>query len=106
MKPFSVVIQASAERDIREALTWIQRRSPARAAKWIDQLESAIGTLGEAPLRCPLAEEGRHFEEEIRHLIWRMSGARQAYRILFTIRGHAVHILHVRHCRRLPLEPN
>ncbi len=50
------------------------------------------------PARCPLAPENDEFEEEIRELLY---GKRQhRYRILFTIRGETVIVLHIRHGAR------
>lgn len=77
---------------------WIYERAPERAKKWFNGLEAAIYSLEDFPQRCPLAEESRAFEVDIRQLVY---GKRVGtYRILFTIVGDAVHILHVRHGRR------
>ncbi|MGD0414539.1 MAG: hypothetical protein ABSA80_04235 [Terriglobales bacterium] len=39
---------------------------------------------------------------EVRHLLYGL--APHVYRILFTIEGETVHVLHIRHGRRQPLE--
>ena len=81
-----------------EAYLWIAERAPESATKWFNGLEGAIYALADFPQRCPLAEESKAFDVEIRQLVY---GKRVgAYRILFTIVGDAVHILHVRHGRR------
>ena len=74
-----------------------------RATKWFNGLAAAICSLEDFPERCPLAEESKAFEVEIRQLVY---GKRVgAYRILFTIVGDVVHVLHVRHGRRKRLRP-
>jgi plasmid stabilization system protein ParE len=51
--------------------------------------------LDQFPARCSLAPENEHFTQEIRQLL---HGPRNdVYRILFTIQGDTVHVLHVRH---------
>ncbi len=49
------------------------------------------------PERCAHAPENRWFKREIRQLLY------DQYRILFTIRGRTVRVLHVRHGARLEL---
>lgn len=51
------------------------------------------------PERCPLAPENDAFEVEIRQLIYR------SHRVLFTVLGSRVHILHIRHVRQDLLTP-
>ena len=81
-----------------EAYLWIAGRAPDSATKWFNGLETAISGLEDFPQRCPLAEENKAFDVEIHQLVY---GKRVgAYRILFTILGDEVHILHVRHGRR------
>ncbi len=53
---------------------------------------------------CPLARESVSFDEAIRELLFG-TGNRGTYRILFTVIGKSVYILHVRHGSMLPLNP-
>jgi plasmid stabilization system protein ParE len=94
---FRVELTEPAERDIAEAEEWIAAASPAAAERWIDGLLSALESLGTMPRRCALAPEDEDHLEEIRQLIY------QRYRVLFTISGRRVLVLHVRHGARLPL---
>ena len=95
---YRVIIQPPAAAEMDEAYLWVVEHAPESATKWFNGLEAAIQTLDSFPQRCPLAEESKAFDVEIRQLIhgWRVG----AYRILFTVVEDAVHVLHVRHGRR------
>lgn len=98
-----VLIELPAAQDIDSAYRWIAKRNPDAAVNWISRMEAAIRTLANSPQRCPLAEESRAFDREIRQLVvGRRVGA---YRVLFTVEADAVHGLHVRHGRRKRLRP-
>jgi plasmid stabilization system protein ParE len=100
-----IVIEPTAERGIREAVRWYRARAtPAAAARWLDGLIARIGTLKTDAARCPLADEDDAFEEEIRVLLHGRRGG--AYRVLFTIKGDAAHVLYVRHAARDLLRPD
>jgi len=100
---YRVVIQPPAREDIEAAYAWLAEQSPAAAARWYDGLEKAVGSLESWPRRCPLAPETDAFAVQIRQLLYGRRTGR--YRILFTIRGREVHILHVRHGARRGLGP-
>ena len=100
---YRVIIEPPARDNIDEAWLWIAERNPSAAIKWFNGLEVAIQTLESFPQRFPLAEESKAFDVEIRQLVY---GKRiGTYRILFTIKGETVHVLHVRHGRRRRLRP-
>jgi plasmid stabilization system protein ParE len=62
----------------------------AKAQRWARQLRTAVlDQLGIVPKAFPLAPENDEFSEEIRQ----MSVGR--YRVLYTIKGDRVHVLHV-----------
>ena len=92
---YHVIIQPQAEAEIEAAYLWKYDNSPQAAARWFAGIVEAINSLDQFPVRCPLAPENEHFTQEIRQLLY---GPRNdIYRILFTIQGDAVHVLHVRH---------
>lgn len=100
---YRVVIQTSAERDLREAAHWIARRSPSAAARWTRGIRRKIDTLSTLPRRCPVAAESEALGEEIRELLY---GKRQGvYRVLFQIQGNEVQVIAVRHGARGSWEP-
>jgi plasmid stabilization system protein ParE len=61
------------------------------AQQWVRQLRTAVREqLAVVPKAFPVAPEDEEFPEEIRQMIV------GRYRILFTIKGCKVHVLHVR----------
>lgn len=67
----------------------------------VSELREAVASLAHAPQRCPLAPENAAFPFEVRQLLY--GRRRDRYRVLFTIHGDTVFILHIRHGRRQPL---
>ena len=63
----------------------------AGAQQWARQLRTAVfKQLRVIPKAFPLAPEDNEFSEEIRQMVV------GRYRVLFTIKGRKVHVLHVR----------
>ena len=92
---YHVIIQPQAEAEIEAAYLGKRDNAPQAAARGFAGIGKAINALDQFPARCPLAPENEHFTEEIRQLLY---GPRNdVYRILFTIQGDTVHVLHVRH---------
>jgi plasmid stabilization system protein ParE len=98
---YRVVVQPRAAADIENAYLWIRERAPSSADRWFHGIYEVIEKLQTLPAWCPLAPENDYFEEEIREIFYGKRIGR--YRILFAITGDTVHILHVRHGRRLRL---
>lgn len=96
---FRVVVEPPAELDITEVFLWIAEDSPINAIRWEQGLEQAIHSLEMMPERCTVAPEAAAFNYTIRQLLY------GHYRVLFTIRGETVHVLHVRHGARDQLTP-
>lgn len=92
MKRYAVVFEESAQVDVRESYEWGQRTwGKPEAKQWLRQLRKAVSEqLAIVPRAFPLAPEDDEFDEEIRQLVV------GRYRILFTIKGRKVHVLHVR----------
>lgn len=100
---YRVEILPPALADVEEAWAWMHARSPTRAARWRNGLLEALQSLATFPERCGLAPENDIFDEEIRQLLY--GKRRGVYRVLFTIRGDVVTVLHVRHGARRFLGP-
>ena len=92
MKRYAVAFESSAQADIRNSYDWGCRNwGKKETHRWLRQLRTAITkqvTL--IPKGFPLAPENDEFPEEIRQMIV------GRYRVLFTIKKHTVHVLHVR----------
>jgi hypothetical protein len=64
---------------------------------------AAVQSLEEQPERCGLAPEAEDLGLALRQLLF---GKRQGlWRILFTVEGNTVNVLHLRHAAREPLRP-
>ena len=92
-----VIVQPGAGRDIRDAALWKRERSKsaAGAVRWARGIHAKIATLATNPQRCPIDPDSAAYGEEIRLLIHGKRNGR--YRILFAVRGDAVHVITVRH---------
>jgi plasmid stabilization system protein ParE len=78
----------------------LQHDAGETGLRWFRKIKEAVASLSEYPFRCPLAPEAHELSIEVRQLIY--GRKRQAYRILFTVEGDTVFVLHVRHGRRAP----
>lgn len=101
---YRVIIEPTAEIEIRQAVRWLAaNRSHTVAVRWLGGIQTKIQTLRKLPLRCPLAAENDKFPEDIRELLF--GKAKNRYRIIFTVRNDAVHVLYVRHGAQDELQP-
>lgn len=71
--------------------------------RWFQGLQEAIASLSNFPQRCAHAPESKSFPFEGRHLLYGRKP--HVYRILFTVEGDKVFILHIRHGRREAVKP-
>ena len=92
---YRIEVTDEADTQADQIYEWISRDAPEAATRWYYGLFDAIDSLVENPRRCPIAPEDKHFEQELRHLIYAKN-----YRIIFEIRGDIVFVLHVRHGAR------
>jgi plasmid stabilization system protein ParE len=100
---FRVETTAAAEQDADAILDWLlSEHAGDTGTRWFLALQDAIASLAEFPERCPVAPESVQFPFEVRHLLYGKTP--HVYRILFTIKGQKVHVLHIRHGRRQPLK--
>lgn len=92
MRKYRVIIEDSAQVDVQDSYEWGCRVwGKARAGAWARELRTAITkSLAVFPTGFPRAPESDEFEEVIRQMIV------GRYRVLFTIKGGRVHVLHVR----------
>src|SRR5437764_14492887 len=94
-----VRMAARAEEDVSATLTWMTvQRSPSASSRWHAALLASVQTLEDRAESCPLAEEAQTLGIELRQLLF--GKRRGKYRILFTITGDTVNVLHVLHSAR------
>lgn len=99
---FRVEQAFKAKRDLDLILEWLLTQCAGESGlQWFQGLRQAIASLSELPQRCPLAPENAEFPFEVRQLLYGRKP--HVYRILFTIDGDTVVVLHIRHARRPPL---
>ena len=92
MTTYQIVVEEPARQDMENSYSWgCEKWGIAQAQKWYEGVIAEIATLSTFPERHPIAPETHdEFQEEIRQMLF------QRYRVLFTIRGDAVHVLHFR----------
>jgi plasmid stabilization system protein ParE len=89
----TVIFRTEARDEAVEAAGYIaDHGSPEAALLWYHGLEEAVASLASMPTRCPYAREHETLiGVELRQLLFK------SHRLIFTIRGNEVHVLHVRH---------
>ena len=95
---YRVEIQRPARIDAGKVYLYLWEQSPQAAERWLDGFHRAAASLHLMPARCGHAPEGVDFPGGIRQLLYGQ------YRILFTISGRTVRIVHVQHSAQAPLE--
>jgi toxin ParE1/3/4 len=101
---FTVNLTARAESDLGELVLGVQSRAPGVVAGWFARLAAAIQSLQTLPTRCPAADEAADLGIDLRELVF--GKRRGTIRILFTIDGRTVNVLHVRRATRGPVPPD
>ena len=96
---FRVETTAQAAQDLEGILEWLREQGAGDAGlRWFLKLKEAISSLSAFPQRYPLAPENKEFPFEVRQVLHGRKP--HQYRVLFTIDGDTVVILHIRHGRR------
>lgn len=99
---FQVKTTAKARRDLDGILNRLLSQEAGEAGlRWFQGLRQAVATLADFPQRCALAPENAVFPFEVRHLLYGRKP--HVYRIIFTVEGNTVPVLHIRHGRRQPI---
>lgn len=93
---YEVRATEAALEDVDLIRRWIaEHGAPRTAERWVERLLVALRKLEERPTRCRLAPEDGDIEDaEVRQFLF------GRFRILFTVSGKQVLILHVRHGSR------
>ena len=95
---YQTAFEEDAIEDIRQTIRWIERsakgNSQKKAGQWFNAMQKAADSLSQLPFRCPLALENSLVDEVVRQLLF------EQYRILYTVIGDTVYVLHIRHQRQ------
>lgn len=97
---FKVEISPAVAAEAYAAYEDIASRSPAHGDRWYEGLLAAVAALERMPRRHGLAREYESVSYELRQFVHR------PYRVLFTVSGNTVRILHVRHVAMDELKPD
>jgi len=92
---YSVEISDQADVDVQVIYDWIAERAPAGAHRWYDAYQAALDKLAASADRYALAPESSFFPQEVRQLLFKTRKGRH-YRILYSVFGRQVVVLHVR----------
>ncbi len=101
---FVLKLTARALADLDEIYRSVQSNAPLTAPYWHARLLKTIESLTRMPQRCSLAEESDDLGLELREL--QFGKRRGAFRILFTISGQTVDVVHVRRASRSRIQPD
>src|SRR5438132_13570876 len=92
---YTVRILNKAQQDVAVILTWLEKRSAKGAATWFNRFVAACDALRTDAARWALAPESVEFEFPVQQFMFKTPRGRN-YRILYTIVGDEVRVLHVR----------
>ncbi|MBX9679592.1 MAG: type II toxin-antitoxin system RelE/ParE family toxin [Gemmataceae bacterium] len=92
---FKVRVLPFARKDLLTAVAWLKERSARGADRLADAFEKAVAEIVKDPQRFPLAVEDADVVVELRQYLFGTPHGRK-HRIVFTIVGNEVRILHVR----------
>lgn len=91
---YRVVVTAQAQINLRHYYVRAAALAPVTADRWLARFESALQSLAVHPERCGLAPENDAVAATIRQLLFGRTSS--VFRILFTVVGEEVRILHIR----------
>lgn len=91
---YRITVTANAKTNLRDYYLRAAQLAPVTADRWLARFEAAIQSLAEHPERCEIAAENDAVEPTIRQLLFGRSGS--VFRVLFTVIGDEVRILHIR----------
>jgi plasmid stabilization system protein ParE len=90
----TVILTHAALDDLDDLLAFFARESPASAEHLLESVHEALASLGEFPLRFPIAEESPEWNREVRSMLV------HRYRVLYEVRRSNVMVLRIVHGHR------
>ena len=101
---FRVKTLQRARRAYNQILAYIAERSPSGAIAWGSAFDAVLKHLAESADTFPLAWESEDAEVDVREALFKTRRG-LTYRVLFTICGQEVLVLHVRGPGQAPVTP-
>jgi plasmid stabilization system protein ParE len=95
---YTVLITDPAKDELDAAYLWLVEQTPQQGPIWHNGLVDAILSLESSPSRCPIVPNSEAAGEVTRQLLY--GNKQHAYRVLFTMRGDQVIVLHIIHAAR------
>ena len=92
---YRLIVVREVEDEAQSIYDWIANRSLEGAVRWFEAFVKAVYSLKRNPERCGMAAESPFRGKSLRQLIFRAPSG-QRYRLLFTIIGDDVRVLHLR----------
>lgn len=92
---YEVVLLQNAQQEFNETIDWIATYSQAGVQSWMSAFEKVLLRLENDPFSFGLAIENASVEYEVRQATFRTVRGKY-YRLLFTIVGNQVRVLHLR----------
>jgi len=97
---YKLNVARRAELDRDETFKWYRENySEPFAVRWYIGISKAIQSLTANPLRCNVALENNRFPFKLQELLYGQS-KQNRHRILFTVEGDTIYVLHIRHSAR------
>ena len=94
---FRINVVRRADRDVDQIMSWLahHQKAPQAAVRWFRAFEAALSRLARFGDQQPFAPENELVDFELRHMAFKTRRG-QLYRLLFTIIGDEVRVIHVR----------
>lgn len=90
----NLIVRASAQADIEDALAWYAPRDPALVKRFLDQIEAIFERMGQSPGQFPIVVPP----------VQRAQLRGFPYAIFFVVAGDFVAVVAVLHHRRRPVD--
>jgi plasmid stabilization system protein ParE len=100
---YTLLVLPEAEQDADRIYRWIAERSPAGADRWYEEFAATLRRIASEAECCALAPENVYVTAEIRQILFKTKNGLR-YRILFSVAGQTVRVLHVRGPGQRPLD--
>jgi plasmid stabilization system protein ParE len=93
---YRIVVSTRAEQDRDRAFEWFSAHySQDFADRWYEGISETIHSIAQNPQLCHRARENQSVSFDLYEVLY--GKRRNKHRILFTLEGNAVVVLHIRH---------